>query len=333
MSRAFDGKLNRKLAAEMRAAGFEYGLSIGRRAPLHKMHIDCILEIARAGLKPVVIIGSTNTAGDPLYDPLRNPLTVEAQMQQLRAALPPELYAQCTILQLPDQPDDALWMASLKKLLDDLGMTGKAVMHFRAKAADAQTADASRCKPLGAYKESLIAAGIGVWQSYNKNPADDHINASDIRAFNLSAVTSGQRSIAPGVDQLAEQARVFRLTNPDGRALDRAGVPLTMLDFTLARLYRETGTRTRDVLARAKLQGTVSLASLTAATRETIERIKRKPLILSPQYVYTDEGFESMTASVGTFQSGETFSELFYGDNDNFEKNAERIKGAHVYVV
>ena len=57
MTRAFDGKLDTKLAAEMKAAGFEYGLSIGRRAPLHKMHIDCILEIARAGLKPVSVIG------------------------------------------------------------------------------------------------------------------------------------------------------------------------------------------------------------------------------------------------------------------------------------
>ena len=335
MTRTFDGKLDTALAADMKAAGFEYGLSIGRRAPLHKMHIDCILEIARAGLKPVVVIGSVNTAGDPLYDPLRNPLTVQAQMKQLRDALPPELYAQCTILTLPDQQDDGVWMDSLKKLLADNGMTNKSVMHFRAKAADAETSTAARCKPLGAYKESLIAAGIGVWQSYNENPADDHINASDIRAFNLSAVTDAQRAIAPQIDQVAEQARIFRLTNPDGKALDKAGVPLTVLDYSLARLYGETGTRTRDVIARAKLTGSVSLESLTAATKETVERIKRKPLILSPQYAdgYAEQGFDAIKASVGTFQSGETYSELFYGENDNFEKNADRIKGAHVYVV
>lgn len=335
MTQAFDGTLSAELAAKMKAAGFEYGLSIGRRAPLHKMHIDCILEIARAGLKPVIVIGSVNTAGDPLYDPLRNPLTVEAQMKQLRDALPPALYAQCTILTLPDQQDDDTWMASLKKLLADHGMANKAVMHFRAKAADAQTGDAVRCKPLGSYKESLIKAGIGVWQSYNENPADDHINASDIRAFNLSALTDAQRSIAPQLDRLAEQARVMRLSNPDGAALDRAGVPLTMLDFTLARLYCETGTRTGEVLARVKLAGSVSLAGLTAATKQTIERLKRKPMILSPQYGdgYHAQDFEKIAASVGTFQSGETFSELFYGDNDNFEKNADRIKGAHVYVV
>lgn len=335
MTRAFDGKLDTKLAAEMKTAGFEYGLSIGRRAPLHKMHIDCILEIARAGLKPVIVIGSVNTAGDPLYDPLRNPLTVEAQMQQLRDALPPELYAQCTILTLPDQQDDAVWMDSLTQLLADHGMAGKAVMHFRAKAADAATSDAARCKPLGAYKESLIAAGIGVWQSYNGNPADDHINASDIRGFNLAALTAEQLAVAPHLAKLAEQARVMRLTNPGGKALDKAGVPLTMLDFSLARLYRETGTRTADILKHAKLHGTVSLESLTAATKQTIEHLKRSPMIISPQYAqgYTGQGFENIPASVGTFQSGETFSELFYGDNDNFEKNAARIKGAHVYVV
>lgn len=335
MIRAFDGKLDKALAVEMQAAGYEYGISIGRRAPLHKMHIDCILEIARAGLKPVIIIGSVNTAGDPLYDPLRNPLTVEAQMQQLRDVLPPALYAQCTILTLPDQQDDAVWMENLKKLLADHGMAGKSVMHFRAKSADAATSTAARCKPLGAYKENLMAAGIGVWQSYNENPADDLINASDIRTFNLAALDDSQRGIAPQLAKLAESARVMRLTNPDGKALDKANVPLTMLDFSLARLYRETGTRTSEVLKRAKLGGTVSLESLTAATKETIEHLKRKPMIISPQYGsgYEGKGFEAIPASVGAFQSGETFSELFYGDNDNFEKNAERIKGAHVYVV
>lgn len=336
MAQAFDGHLDAELAAQIKAAGLEYGLSIGRRAPLHKMHIDCIYEIARAGLKPVIIIGSVNTAGDPLYDPLRNPLTVEAQMQQLREALPPELYQQCTILTLPDQAEDAVWMQSLQKLLADHGMAGKAVMHFRAKAGDAaDMKDKTRCKPLGAYKQSLMDAGIAVWQSYNKNVADDDINASDIRRFDLGALRPEQQAIAPNLLALAAQARAARQNNPDASALNKANVPLTMLDYTWARLYRETGTRTSEIIARAKLTGGVSLDSLTTATKDVIERIKRAPMIISPQYGddYVSQGFERVTASVGSFQSGETYSELFYGDNDNFEKNADRIKGAHVYVV
>lgn len=336
MTRAFDGRLDARLAAEMKAAGMEYGLSIGRRAPLHKMHVDCILEIARAGLKPVVVIGSTNAAGDALYDPLRNPLTQAEQVRQLRDALPPEVYARCEILTLADEEDDAAWLGALKKLLAERGMAGKTVMHFRAKAADAAAArEKSNCKPLGAYAQSLMAAGIAVWQSYNADPAEDGINASDIRSYDLAHLTADQHAAAPHLHNLARRVRAVRGGNPDGTLLDDAGIALTMLDCTLDRLYREAGVRTRAILERAKLMGTVSLASLTAATKETVERLKRAPLVVSPHAAaaYAAQGFDAIPVRLGTYQSGEEFCVFFDGDGDNFEKNADRIRDAHVFVV
>ncbi len=336
MAQAFDGQITPALADDMKKAGVAYGLSIGRRAPLHRMHIDCILEIARAGLKPVVIIGSVNTAGDPLYDPLRNPLTVAAQMKQLRDALPPALYAQCTFLTLADEQDDAVWMDNLTRLLQDHGMAGQAVMHFRAKAADAATQDAVRCRPLGAYKETLMARGISIWQSYNADVADDDINASALRQVALESAGEATRQLAPRFDALARDARAQRCSNPDGEMLDAAGLPVTMLDHTLMRLYRETGLRTREVIERLAHKGHVSLTALMAATQAHIDALKRKPLLaapLHPQAFSGATGFDALPVSAGTYQSGETFTELFYGDQGNAAANAARIRDARAYVV
>lgn len=43
--------------------------------------------------------------------------------------------------------------------------------------------------------------------------------------------------------------------------------------------------------------------------------------------------FDGVPVSIGTFQSGEPFTELFYGHDADFEKNAARIKGARVSIV
>jgi ribose-phosphate pyrophosphokinase len=341
--KAFDGRLDRQMQAQMAAAGLKYGIAIGRRAPLHKMHVDCIREIAAAGLTPVIIIGSVNGVGDPLYDPLRNPLTPDQQKTQLARALPPELYQKCRILSLRDEPDDAVWMRNLLKLLEDNGMAGRAVMHFRAKAADAATADAARCRPLSQYKKDLLDAGVAVWQSYNANPADDDICASDIRRYNLDFLTQGQKTAAPTAE--AMRGEIFRLrerANPDGRLLDAARIPSTMLDYTLQRLFEEAGIRSRDIMAAAAaLGGGISLATMLAATAEKVEELKRRPLIVagpgvdsvSRETYAKDARFVAVPASVGTFQSGETFSEFFHGEEADFEKNAARLKGAHVFIV
>lgn len=341
MTQQFDGRLDAALKAELAKAGIEYGLSIGRRAPLHKMHLDCILEMAAAGLKPVIVIGSSNQAGDPLYDPLKNPLTVAEQLAQLKAALPAGVYEQCLVLTLPDRLEDADWMQSLKGLLQEHGLTGKTVMHFRAKAADAAAPADGRARPLSQYRQDLMAMGLSVWQSYNGDAADDLINASDLRALDVENIADDKKAQFAALNTYADAVRRARLQNPDGALLDAAGVPKTALDLTLARLASEAGVKTRALIAKAAATGHLSHAALLSATQEKIEEMKRKPMILAGPNMGRDAGegyardarFEALPASVGRFQSGETFSELFYGDAANFEKNAARLKGAEVFVV
>lgn len=339
MTRAFDGALDAALKGELRAAGIVYGLSIGRRAPLHRMHLGCILEIAAAGLKPVIVVGSANAAGDALYDPLKNPLTLEQQVAQVGAALPAGLAEQCLIFALPDRQDDADWMAQLKTLLDENGLSGKSIMHFRAKAADAVTADQARCRPLGQYKRDLMAMGLAVWQSYNRDEKDDLINASDIRGHDVGNLTPEQAAQLAAPVQYAQMVRAARATNPDRALL--AGIPQTALDLALDRLRRETGTRTRDIVAAAKLRGTVSHATLLAATKDRVERLKRKPLIvIGPRMgretgaaLARDERFEFAPVTLGVYQSGETFCELLPQKEEDFAVKAERLQDAEVFVV
>lgn len=339
MTKAFDGALDAALKEDLRAAGIEYGISIGRRAPLHRMHLDCILEIAAAGLKPVIVVGSTNGAGDSLYDPLRNPLTLAQQIEQLRAALPRGLAEQCLILPLPDRTDDAAWKADLAKLLEDNGLAGKSVMHFRAKAADATAADTGRCRPLSQYMQELMAMGLSVWQSYNRDAADDFINASDIRAFDVEALTAEQAAKLALPEHYREMVRRARAQNPDHKMLQ--GVPMTALDLSFDRLRREAGIRTWDIVTAARLQGTVSLESLLSATKERIERLKRKPLIvIGPRMgreaggaLAQDTRFDFTPASVGMFQSGETNCELLPDQKEQHAQNAERIRDADAFVV
>lgn len=341
MAQQFDGRLDEALKAQLAKAGIAYGLSIGRRAPLHKMHLDCILEIAAAGLTPVVVIGSSNAAGDPLYDPLKNPLTVEEQLVQLKAALPPGLYEKCLVLTLPDRLEDADWMQSLKGLLQDHDLAGRTVMHFRAKAADAAAPADGRARPLSQYRQDLMAMGLSVWQSYNGDAADDLINASDLRGLDVERIPADRQAQFAALNTYADAVRRARLQNPDGALLEAAGVPKTALDLTLTRLAREAGVATAELLEKAKTAGSVSHAALLSAAKDKIDQLKRKPMILigprmsraAAEGYARDTRFDILPASVGSFQSGETFSELFYGDGENFEKNAARLKGADVFVV
>lgn len=335
-----DGYLDAAKNADIKKEGLVYGLSIGRRAPLHRLHLDCILEIDRAGLVPVIVIGSVNGADDSaFYDPLRNPLTVDQQKEQLRQALPPEVYARCKILTLPDHKDDHVWMGNLVSLCKQNGIDpAKTAMHFRAKSADAVAAEDGRAAPLSHYKRDLLQAGFSVWQSYNRNSADDNLNASDIRR--LPADRLGASDAVAG-KWLAGEIRHARLANPDRDLLNKAAIAPSMLDLTLARLQREAGVTTKSLLTACRKLGRVDLSMLEAVTATTISQARQKPMVMvGPRmgrevggYFKQNPDYDFIPASVGFFQSGESFSELYYGDEASFEKNAKRLKEARVFVV
>ena len=335
-----------EIGNEIAENGFEYAIPPGRRAPMHRMHAECVMDILRSGLKPVLAIGSVNGPDSALWNPVKNPLTVEQQKEQFRRALPGVDYNAAMILELEDTSDDKTWIENFHKKVKELGIDKKAVVYFRAKSADAATAADASVKPLAAYTQSFVDEGMAVWQSYNTNPADDNISASAIRAFDLGKLTVQQRRIIGAPDYIIQLAREARDSNPDKALLEENNIPLTVLDLSLDRMRKEAGITTAQVIAAAQEDGPVDAQSLAIAATDLVKQRAgtakvRKPLLVlgnsvseeTAQFLKTAGTFSSASASIGKFPSGEPFAEIFYGDKKNFAANAAKIKDAEVFVV
>lgn len=352
MTGVYHGSVEKVLDG-IRKEQLEYGISLGRRAPLHCMHVDCILEIVKAGLKPVIFIGSVNGPESPLYDPVRNPLTVDQQKEQFRHAIEDAGYDESLIITLEDAGDDNEWMRNLAQKLRDNGLYGKSVVHLRSKAADEQKMS-DPIRPLSQYTQAFVNSGVSVWHSYNGDPSHDTINASDIRAYDLNNLTVAQRTVIAAPSHLISIARKARDENPDKDMLVDRGIPLTVLDLSFDRMYREAGIRTADVITLAEEKGDLSFKGLSAAATAIVEKIRgpkildaangnrpQKPLLflgdsISPEtaaILKRDGMFEVASGSIGKFQSGEPFAEIFYRDPEKFEINQQKIEGAKAIVV
>ena len=226
--------------------GKVFGISIGRRAPMHRVHADCLAEIAQAGLVPVIFIGSTNGVESALFDAARNPLTLAQQKEQLKLAVP-DIYDETCVLSLDDCADSNEWYERFLKLLDDAGFGGKSVLHFRTKSADVKQME-SDIKPLRHYMDGFESRGIDPWQSFNRNAADDEISASYIRTLDLDNLSAEDRHLLAAPDYVTGLARQARADNPDKALLEQHGIPLTIFDLSLDRYRREACISTRDIL-------------------------------------------------------------------------------------
>ena len=337
-----------ELVNEITENGYEYAIPPGRRAPMHRMHVECVFDILRAGLKPVLAIGSVNGPESKLWNPVKNPLTVEQQKEQFRRALPGVDYNKAMILELEDTPDDKTWIENFHKKVKELGIDNKAVVYFRAKSADAATSGDANTKPLAAYTQSFVDEGMAVWQSFNSNPGDDNISASAIRTFDLNNLTPDQRRIIGAPNYIIELARDARNSNPDKALLEANDVPLTVLDLSLERMRKEAGISTAAVIEAARIDGPITVESLALAASDLVKdragtpgpRVKKPLLVLgnnvsseTADFLKSAGAFSSAGASIGDFPSGEPYVELFYGDKKNFKANAERIKDAEVFLV
>lgn len=258
-------------------ARLEYGVSIGRRAPMHRIHAEAISEIAEAGLKPVIFIGSTNGADSPWFDPLRNPLTLAQQKEQLKSALP-QHYDESRILTLPDVGNQEKWLNGFFDMFDGTPFKDKSVMHYRTKAADKKDANGA-IRPLSQYMEGFGKRGLPAWESYNRDPADDNINATEIRSFDLNNLTPDQRALMAAPDYIISLAQAARDANPDKALLEN--LPLTVFDLTLDRLRKEANITTAQVFGAAATGDLKSLQD--AASRLTKDRFKKEePAMTKP---------------------------------------------------
>ncbi|MFM9890249.1 MAG: inositol monophosphatase family protein [Rickettsiales bacterium] len=233
-------------AAQLAANDIKYGICIGRRQPMHIMHLDCIQEIVESGLKPVIVIGSANTADDSIFDPLDNPLTEAQQREQLRIAMAAAGISDYKLLALKDVGSPEFWVGSLSKLLHDNGISSRqSVSHFRTKSTDR---DKGGIVPLKDTQEMSLHYGISLWQSHNRHASQDEFSATPFRSMALDAPENQkalrETLVAPGY--IRGIASAARADNPDMALLK--DVPVTMLDLTLQRLRLERHLSTAELL-------------------------------------------------------------------------------------
>lgn len=224
-----------------------YGVTLGRRQPMHCVHMDCIQEIMRANLHPVIIIGSANVPESHFYNPLRNPLTVDQQREQIRLAMEKEKITLYTVLPMSDMSDNNLWAEELARRLRAEGMPPeKCAYHYRTKAADPVSMVAGL--PYEKWKKPQRDVGFTIWHSANVGTSMDKIEATKYRTMNLMAAESldelRHNLVVP--DYIKAQAKLARENNPDKEMLRE--VPITMLDLTLQRLHRERQLTTSAIL-------------------------------------------------------------------------------------
>lgn len=235
-----------EMASQLATDGIKYGISIGRRQPMHIMHLDCIQEITEAGLHPVIVIGSSNTADDSIFNPLENPLTEAQQREQIRLAMAKVGIKDYTVLSLKDVGSPEFWVGSLSKLLHDNGISSRqSVSHFRSKSTDR---DKAGIVPLKDTQEMSLHYGISLWQSHNRCASQDGYSATPFRTMPLDAPES-QRELRETLvvpDYIRGIASSARADNPDLALL--RNVPVTMLDLTLQRLRLESHLSTAEIL-------------------------------------------------------------------------------------
>jgi len=255
--------------------GVEYGVSIGRRQPMHQMHCDSIHEILNAGLKLFYIVGSTNTAFkkdgsvDRLFDPISNPLTFERQEYQLFSAFPELSDDEVEIIPFDDLGNLSLWSKNLCNLLSERGVLHKFVFHFRGKEVDrgevrfvdgGQEVVLQNAWPT----DALLHFGLNIWYSKNLKKEDYDIHSSELRT---KPVDEHREEFATP-DYIIKLINEARECNPNEAMIKE--LPLTMFDLSLDRLNKEAKITTSEIIKNAS---EVSISGLTQSANKLLKAL------------------------------------------------------------
>lgn len=216
----------------------KYGITVGRRQPMHIVHLDCIREIVRAGLHPIIIMGSVNAANSAFYKPLENPLTKMQQIEQLQIAMAKASIKDYTLLSLDDVDDIESWSDNLASTLVRARIVlDETVFHYREKVVDTKKLT-ERILPLSKYEAYIMNHNISIWRSVNSDKQLDEISSTPFRIMDLEGAEFYREKInlvCP--DFITLLARTARTHNP--HKLLMSHLPLTTLDLVLGRLMSE----------------------------------------------------------------------------------------------
>lgn len=219
----------------------KYILSIGKRQPMHIGHknsLDRILAIN--GIKLIYVIGSSNLKGDPLFDPLTNPLTIEQQIKQFQIAFPKD---NPIFIAIPDIPQMNLWGEVIISELQKLNIKpSECAIHFIGKQEDKLKEDVSfileNGKKYSLEKGRWLIEALTCWGFYlwfdNIKEVDLTISARNLRKLDLESLSEEHHKILATPSYLKEIAIKAREENLEKDKLKNS--PITLYDLTLKRV-------------------------------------------------------------------------------------------------
>lgn len=266
-------------AEEFVKDGIKYALSIGRRQPMTVAHVEAVKEIIAAGLIPIIAVGSTNSIRSRHYDPLKNPLNFSQQMEQIRRELP--FLPNPIIVPFEDLGDQERWSKSIATFLQN---------PFSLKAAGLDVAE-----PI--LKKTVI---------HHLRKTKPEVLSVEVPVLNKVGLSSWASEIVNDKDQfvgtysLLRAAAQARDTNPDGHMLAKAHLEPSLLDFTLARLYNETGLKLSNLLqvtGQACTQNGIRGAVQTYLRHNQMVQAGKNPLSLDQYLRHVTEKYDTSKES------------------------------------
>ncbi|GEM_PF-630033 len=255
---------------QAREQGIEYSLLFGRRQPLHQEHLKTIRKNMEQGLVPIIVIGSCNEAvkengfDDGLFSPLKNPLTLEQQKEQLRRALhDKEEGKDYVLVGYKDLGNNNLWCRNLvNKLNGEIEIDGKhpdlrdKTMHyFVGKPEDAvaqRTLEDGSVKHQYSWEETFTEMNF---PALVEQPTSPTMAASQLRVKDLRNLSDKEKSAFADPEYIVFLAKQARAANPSAEALEAANIPLTMLDLSLDRLAKEKHISTAQIISALQADG------------------------------------------------------------------------------
>lgn len=219
---------------DLKSQNIKYILSIGKRQPMHIGHRASLERIlALKDMQLVYVIGSCNLKGDPLFDPLVNPLTVKQQIKQFEIVFPKE---KVIFIPIPDVPEMGKWGDVMIESLASHNISPKeCAIHFIGKDEDRLTKDLrftmSDEKDVILRKrqwliEALAFWGFTIW--FDKEIKTDlSISARNLRKLDLNI----NNKLFAAQEYLKELSMKARKMNPEVN-----GEPLTLYDLSLQRM-------------------------------------------------------------------------------------------------
>ncbi len=219
---------------QLESANIKYILSIGKRQPMHVGHKKSLEKIlALKNMQLVYVIGSSNLKGDPLFDPIINPLTIDQQKEQFIRVFPGQ---KAIFVPIMDVPDMGKWGDIMINSLAEYGIIPQnCAIHFIGKAEDKLAQDVSfnlhgkkvSLKPGQWLIEALNFWGFPIW--FDKELKTDlSISARNLRNLDLC---SQDTELFAAPEYLKELAMKAREGNPELK-----DNPITLYDLSLERM-------------------------------------------------------------------------------------------------